>query len=91
MGRKLGLGVLRVRFRNLSDRPIDRVVFSAAYLSGGFDIIRDLPIETPTSFISLDEPSGCTTVSARYGDGTMWESPVAGPTEPPLPTLEPSN
>ena len=45
-------------------------------------LFRDLPIETPTSFISLDEPSGCTTVSARYGDGTMWESPVAGPTEP---------
>jgi hypothetical protein len=110
---------LRVRFRNLSSQPIDRVVFRAPYLSGGFDFVdggsfapgvlirsdfqyvfgqravgrlnRELPVATPVDYLSSDEdPSNCMTVSAHFADGTMWQNPDAGPTEPPLPTAPPT-
>jgi hypothetical protein len=116
LGRKAGRGVLSVRFRNLSDKPIDRIVFRAAYGAGGFDFIfggvfspnvlvssdqyvlgektgklfRDLPVDTPVDYVSLDEPANCTTVSVRYIGGRLWQNPMVGPTEPPLPIHEPS-
>ncbi|HVA28228.1 MAG TPA: hypothetical protein VNF68_08615 [Candidatus Baltobacteraceae bacterium] len=119
LGRKAGLGWLRVRFRNLSTQTIDRVVLRAAYLSGGIDftdggsfapnvliksdyqyvfgqraagrLYEDLPVATPVDYFSSDEdPSNCVTVSARYHDGTTWQNPDVGATQPPLPTAPPT-
>jgi hypothetical protein len=39
IGRKTGAGVLWIRFRNLSAKPIDRLVIRAAYESGAVDFI----------------------------------------------------
>jgi hypothetical protein len=116
IGPKNGRGALFVRFRNLSTRPIDRVVFRAWYGSGGFDFIDggafapgvlqtsthyflglpttnlgrvDLPIATPEEYASLDSPNNCATVSAHFVDGTTWQNPTTGATEPPVPTPVP--
>lgn len=119
LGRKAGFGVLRVRFRNLSSHVVDKVVFRAAYLSGGVDftyggrfapgalmssdqhvlgtripgghLMEDLPVSSPVSYDSFDDdPSNCATVSAHYEDGTVWQNPSMGPTQPPLPTASPT-
>lgn len=37
-----------------------------------------------------DSPSNCTTISAHFVDGSEWHNPVAGPTEPPMPTAPPT-
>lgn len=54
LGRKAGLGVLKVRFRNLSTRMIDRVIFRAAYLRSGVDFTYGGHF-SPNELISSDE------------------------------------
>lgn len=114
-----GVGLLAVRFRNLSTRTIDQVVFRVPYLSGGFDFIdggsfapgvlissdqyfegahivgrklmRDLPANLPGAYQTLNyNPENCITVSAHFSDGSSWQNPNVGPTEPPAPTAPPT-
>jgi hypothetical protein len=123
IGRKNGVALLGVRFRNLSSEPIDQIVFRVWYLSGGVDFIEggifspgtlisspaiqhpilgppavlghlsrlDLPVTTPVDFIDTDDdPNNCATVRVHFVDGTVWQNPGIGPTEPPLPTAPPT-
>jgi hypothetical protein len=50
--------------------------------------VDDLPI-LPWPVTSLDEAQNCTTVNVQYADGTTWQNPTAGPTQPPFPTSIP--
>lgn len=54
VGRKAGLGVLKVRFRNLSPRTIDKVIFRAAYLKSGVDFTYGGHF-APNALVSSDE------------------------------------
>jgi hypothetical protein len=45
----------------------------------------DLPL-FPWAITSLDEAQNCTTVNVQFADGTTWQNPTVGPTQPPLPT-----
>lgn len=115
-GKLRGRAGLYVRFRNLAQTPITRVVFRVPYASGGIDfddggvfapgvLIKsarssgdnrpklyrdDLPLTLPFAVTSLDEAQNCTTVNVQFADGTTWQNPTVGPTEPPLPTPMPS-
>jgi hypothetical protein len=40
-------------------------------------------------YATLDDPTGCTVVSARDADGTAWENPAVAATSAPLPTPNP--
>jgi hypothetical protein len=54
-------------------------------------LVRDLPATTPADYYDLsDNPSNCIAVSAHYVDGSSWQNPDVGPTEPPLPTAPPT-
>ncbi|MGD1067823.1 MAG: hypothetical protein ABR975_13530 [Vulcanimicrobiaceae bacterium] len=109
--------ILLVRFRNLAEQPLDRVVFRVAYENGGgmdfamtgrfephvltnsaqpwhkkywyFAAERAVSIPEWTGIATFDDPHNCTTVSVRYVDGTVWQNPDVGPTEPPVPTAPP--
>ncbi len=50
----------------------------------------DLPLTMPWALTSLDDPQNCTTVNVQFSDGTMWQNPTVGPTEPPIPTTIPN-
>ena len=71
------------------------LVSSDEYVLGnhipGGHLMENLPVSTPVSYVSLDDrPNNCTAVSAKYDDGTVWQNPNAGPTQPPLPTAPPT-
>lgn len=54
-------------------------------------LIRDLPATMPFDYYDLDDdPANCVTVSAHFVDGTTWQNPDVGPTEPPMPTAPPT-
>ncbi len=69
------------------------LISSAIYVAGQktTKLFRiDIPVQAIYAYLSLDEARNCTTVSARYADGTQWQNPYVGPTEPPLPTPIPT-
>jgi hypothetical protein len=69
------------------------LISSAMYVAGQetTKLFRiDIPVQAIYQYLSLDEASNCTVVSARYADGTQWQNPYVGPTEPPLPTPIPT-
>ena len=54
-------------------------------------LIRDLPATTSFDYYDLDDdPRNCATVRVHFADGTVWQNPDIGPTEPPLPTAPPT-
>ena len=54
-------------------------------------LTRILPVDVPFDYDTLsDAPSNCTTISVHFVDGSEWHNPVAGPTEPPMPTAPPT-
>jgi hypothetical protein len=46
---------------------------------------RDLPQNAFDEYVTLEAPQSCTTVSATYQDGTVWQNPAVSPTEPSFP------
>ena len=51
----------------------------------------DLPVTTPVDYFDFDDdPNNCVTVSAHFSDGTTWQNPDVGPSEPPMPTAPPT-
>lgn len=54
-------------------------------------LISDLPATTTFDYYDLDDdPRNCTTVSAHFVDGSVWQNPDVGPTTPPMPTAPPT-
>lgn len=65
--------------------------FSPNVLVNTGDMTRyDLPANAFREYLDLDSPLSCTTVGATYADGTIWQNPSVGPTEPPFPEPLPS-
>jgi hypothetical protein len=46
---------------------------------------RDLPANAPDEYVTLDSPSSCVALNARYSDGTLWQNPSVAATAPPFP------
>lgn len=46
---------------------------------------KDLPPNTYQEYTTLERPETCLAVNAQFADGTLWQNPNAGPTEPPFP------
>ena len=71
------------------------LISSDRYVNGvrllGRKLTRDLPADLPGEYATFtDKPENCETVSARFADGSVWQNPSAGPTEPPMPTPPPT-
>lgn len=65
--------------------------FSPNTLVNTGDMTRyDLPVNVYREYLDLDSPQSCTTVSATYSDGSVWQNPSVSPTEPPFPEPLPS-